>query len=429
MKKDVIKRIIRDFHQSALPELKHRQLEVPQGTGKIITIVGARRSGKTCFLYQLMKKLLTETCNKTHLLYINFEDERMDLEKEDLDIILQSYRELYPDVKMGNVHLFFDEIQNVQGWDRFVRRIDDTVTKNIYITGSNSKLLSKEIATSLRGRSLTYEMFPLDFKEYLHFSGIEADYISSKGGAAVRNGFDRFLRAGGFPESVGVDDTLRVKILQDYYNTMLFRDMVERYEIKQVHILKYFLKRLFASVTKDISVNKIYNELKSQGLKVGKNVLYEFLEAIENIYLMVILKKYAASIVKQELSEKKVYCIDNGLINAVTFRFSEDTGKLLENLIAVELLKKGKNLFFYRENVECDFIVMEKDEVCSAIQVSLSLVDPDTRHREFRGLAAACRRFGLPGGYLITLDEEERIVEEGIEIKVVPAFKYLLENN
>jgi predicted AAA+ superfamily ATPase len=218
-------------------------------------------------------------------------------------------------------------------------------------------------------------------------------------------------------------------MLQEYYNTMLFRDLVERYEIKQVHILKYFLKRLFASITKDISVNKIFNELKSQGLKVGKNLLYEFLEAVENIYLMVILKKYDASIVKQELSEKKIYCIDNGLINAVTFRFSEDTGKLLENLIAVELLKKEKKIFFYREKVECDLIIADKDEVCSAIQVSLSVKDPDTRQREIKGLLAACQRFRLTEGYIITDDEEETIVENGVKIKVIPAFKYLLEEN
>ena len=159
---------------------------------------------------------------------------------------------------------------------------------------------------------------------------------------------------------------------------------------------------------------------------MGKNLLYEFLDAIETIYLMIILKKYDDSIVKQELAEKKAYCIDNGLLNAVTFRFHRDTGKLLENLIAVELLKKEKSIFFYRNRVECDFIVTEKDRVSSAVQVCLSLSDPDIRRREIRGLVSACERFKLPKGFIITDDEEETIKEKNIEINVLPAFKYLL---
>jgi len=374
-----------------------------------------------------MKDLLDKTPKKEYLIYINFEDERFDFKSEELDLILQSYRELYPQVNLEKVHFFFDEIQNVDGWDRFVRRIHETVGKNIYITGSNSKLLSKEISTSLRGRGLSYEMFPLNFKEYLEFNHIEADYFSSGNRAAVRNCFHRFLRHGGFPELVAIDETLYDKILQEYYNTMLFKDLVERYEIKQVHVLKYFLKRLFASITKDVSVNKIYNELKSQGIKTGKNLLYEFLEAVEDIYLMTILQKYDASIVKQALSEKKIYCIDNGLINAVTFRFSKDMGKLLENLIGIELLKKGKKTFFYRGKVECDFITVEKDAVNMAIQVSLSLADPSTREREIKGLLAACKTFGLARGFIITDDDEDVFVEDNIEITVIPAFKFLLD--
>jgi predicted AAA+ superfamily ATPase len=427
MKKDILKQITADFHRAPLPPFIPRHLDVPLHTGKIITIVGVRRSGKTFYLFQLMKRLLDESCEKQHLVYINFEDERLDLKKDELDLILQAYRELYPEVPLEKIHFFFDEFQNIEGWDRFVRRIHDTVSKNIYITGSNSKLLSKEISTTLRGRALPYEMFPLNFKEYLEFKRIDAQDHSSTGRAAIRNGFLRFLKHGGFPELVGIDENLYDKILQEYYNTMIFKDLVERYDFKQVHVLKFFLKRLFASITKDISVNKIYNELKSQGIKTGKNLLYEFLEAVENIYLMTILQKYSTSILKQELSEKKVYCIDNGLINAVTFRFSKDTGKLLENLIGIELLKNGKKLFFYREKQECDFITAEKDKICSAIQVSSTILDPDTRLQEIKGLVTACKRFNLPQGIIITDDEEETVVENSIQIKIIPAFKFLLD--
>jgi predicted AAA+ superfamily ATPase len=430
MEKDIFRLVLNDFHDAPLPPLTRRQLTIPLDTGKIISIIGARRSGKTYFLFQVMKDLLDAGkktgFRKKHIVYINFEDERLDFKKEELDLILQVYRECYPGLNLEKTHFFFDEIQNVDGWERFVRRVHDTVSKNIYITGSNSKLLSKEIATSLRGRSLTYEIFPLSFREYLKFNRVKADYFSSRNRAAVKNTFNRFIEYGGFPEPVDRDDSLIDKMLQEYYNTIIFRDLVERYDIKQVHILKFFLKRLFASITKDISVNKIYNQLKSQGLKVGKNLLYEFLDAIETIYLMIILKKYDDSIVKQELAEKKAYCIDNGLLNAVTFRFHRDKGKLLENLIAVELLKEGKNIFFYRNRGECDFIITEKDRVCSPVQVCLTLNDLDTRQREIKGLVSACERFKLPKGFIITDDEEETIKEKNIEINVLPAFKYLL---
>ncbi|MCP5052990.1 MAG: ATP-binding protein [bacterium] len=427
MKKGILKQIIADFHRAPLPKFTPRHLEVPTETGKVITIVGVRRSGKTYYLFQLMKRLLDDGCDKRHLVYINFEDERLDFQKEELDLILQSYRELYPGIPLETVHFFFDEFQNIDGWDRFVRRIHETLSKNIYITGSNSKLLSKEISTSLRGRAIPYEMFPLNFREYLEFNRVDARDYSSEGRATIRNRFHSFLQYGGFPELINIEETLHDKILQEYYNTMIFRDLVERYNIKQVHVLKYFLKRLFASIAKDVSVNKIFNELKSQGIKAGKNLLYEFLENVENIYLMTILKKYDASIVKQSMAEKKIYCIDNGLINAVTFRFSKDTGKLLENLIAVELLKQDKTLFYYREKVECDFIIAEKDEIRSAVQVSVTIGEPDTRLREIKGLTAACKRFGLTQGIIITDDEEEKIVEKDIKINVTPAFKFLLD--
>ncbi|HLP44860.1 MAG TPA: ATP-binding protein [Candidatus Kapabacteria bacterium] len=427
MKKDILKQMIVDFHRGTLPQFHPRHLKAPVGSTKIISIIGARRSGKTFYLYQLMAELLNQNCEKTHLLYINFEDERLDFNREELDLILQAYRELYPGVNLQEVHFFFDEIQNIDGWDKFIRRIYESLGKNIYITGSNSKLLGKEISTSLRGRALSYELFPLSFNEYLEFHHIEGEYVSSAGRALIRSYFHRFLRYGGFPELATMDESLYDKTLQEYYNTMIFRDLVERYEIKQIHVLKYFLKRLLNSITKDISVNKIFNELKSQGIKVGKNLLYEFMDSVEAIYLMIILLKYNESVIKQEFAEKKTYCIDNGLLNAVTFHYSGDKGKLLENAIGIELLKQGQEVFFYRDNVECDFLLAGQDAIRSAIQVCMSLIEPETRRREIKGLTAACKRFKLPKGIIITDDEEETILDDNIEIKVIPAFKFLLE--
>jgi predicted AAA+ superfamily ATPase len=174
VKKELIKEIIRDFHRENLPESKSRDLSINVDTNKIITITGVRRCGKTYMLFETIKKLLSNGIDKNMILYLNLEDERLELKTEELDLIIQAYRELYPDIPLSQCYFFFDEIQNVMGWERFLRRLYDKLTKNIIITGSNSRLLSKEIATSLRGRTITYEIFPLSFSEYLRFHNIEA---------------------------------------------------------------------------------------------------------------------------------------------------------------------------------------------------------------------------------------------------------------
>ncbi|MCD6539710.1 MAG: AAA family ATPase, partial [Candidatus Omnitrophica bacterium] len=175
MEKEILKQIIRDFHKNRLPLSKPRTLKIPLNTRKIVTISGVRRSGKTFALFETIKKLLSLNVPQERILYVNFEDERLQIRRESLDAVVQAYRELYPDFNLNKCYFFFDEIQNIDGWEKFIRRIYDTVTKNIFVTGSNSKLLSREIATSLRGRTITYEVFPLSFREYLEFNKVDID--------------------------------------------------------------------------------------------------------------------------------------------------------------------------------------------------------------------------------------------------------------
>ncbi len=425
MKKETIKEIIRDFHSRILPQSKGRDLSIPLDTGKIVTLSGVRRSGKTYLLYETIKKLIANKIPYEKIVYINLEDERLELKMDDLDLILQGYLELYPDYPLSDCYLFFDEIQNVDGWEKFVRRIYDTITKNIYLTGSNSKLLSKELATSLWGRTVTYEVFPLSFREYLRFNEVEVDLYNSRNKALTINLFEKFLLEGGFPEVVGVkDNSLKNRILQEYFDVMLYRDIIERFNITNLPILKYLIKRLFENITNPVSVNKIYNELKSQGYKVGKNYLYECLDAAESVYLFLIVKKYNEFVLRMELGEKKAYSIDTGLLNGVTFKFSKDYGKLLENVVLLELHKKNEKVFFYKGKKECDFIVLTESGDKAIIQTTYSLTDKDTREREIAGLVEACKKFNNKEGYIITISEEEELKEEGITIKVIPCYKY-----
>ncbi len=428
-KKEQLKQIIRDFHLSKNFDVKPRALQLPIDTNKIITLVGMRRCGKTSILYDTINRLSKDSkdIERTKMLFINFEDERLDLKVDELDLVLQSFRELYPEQDLKECYFFFDEIQNIDGWEKFIRRVYDSISTNIFITGSNSKLLSTEIATSLRGRTLSYEVFPLSFTEYLSFKDIEIDLYSSKSLAYIKNIQEMFLKKGAFPETLFLDERYIDQTLQEYFNVMLYKDLVQRYEITNIIALKFFLKRVLSSTTKQISINKIYNELKSNGIKIGKNTLYDFLDYVQNIYMSLTLHRYDKSLVNKELGEKKVYSIDIGLNNAVEFKFSDDIGKALENSVFLELRREFSELYYYRDaKGECDFIVSENNKIVDAIQVSYDISSEETKKRELKGLINACKNFQLDRGTIITYDSEDDFLYEDVYVQVVPFYKWAL---
>ena len=428
-RKEIIKEVIRDFHTGRAPEIKERALSLPLNIEKIITVVGARRSGKTYLLLQTIEQLLKER-DREEIVYVNLEDERLGLKIEDADLLLQAYRELYPSKDLSKVYFFFDEIQNLEGWEGFIRRVYDRVTKRIYLTGANSKLLSSEIATALRGRTIKYELYPLSFEEFLSFKcislSIPEDLYSTEAKAVITKAFYEYLVYGGFPEIVFLEDEkLKIKTLQEYFEVMFYRDLIERYEIKNIPVLKYFLKRVIEGITTPLSVNTIYNELKSQGYKVSKDSLYEFLDNAEAVYLIRLLKRHSLSVLKAELGVKKVYTVDNGLINAITFKFKQDHGKLLENLMFKELTLKFDEVFFYKNKKECDFIAY-KDGLSEVFQISYELEDKTTLKREIDGLLGVCKFLKSDTGYILNIDKKDEIIKEGIKIKILPVWQYLL---
>ena len=424
IKKEQLKVIIRDFHLTDHFDVKPRKLQPPFDTGKIITLIGVRRCGKTSILYDMINRL-SHRMEKTKILFLNFEDERLDLKAEELDLVLQGFSELYPEQDLGECYFFFDEIQNISGWEKFVRRLYDTVSKNIFLTGSNSKLLSTEIATALRGRTLSFEVYPLSFAEYLSFKEIAVDLYSSKSLAHMKNAQNSFLKEGAFPEILFLEDAYKNRVLQEYFNVLLYKDLAERYHITNTVALKFFLKRIIASSTKQISINKIYNEVKANGIKIGKNTLYDFLEYVQNIYLALTLQKYDNSLVNKELGEKKIYSIDIGLNNATEFKFSDDIGKSLENAVFLELKRRGSDVYYYRDgSSECDFVVHEKKSIVEALQVTFDMSDEDTKKRELKGLLNACKEFGLHRGFIVTYDSEDELCIDGIEIEMIPFYKW-----
>lgn len=426
-KKEIIKSLIREFQHKPLPEYRSREFLIPFNLEKIVTLIGVRRSGKTFLLYQIIDRLLQEI-DKTAVIFFNFEDERLELAGQEADLILQAYSELYPNRDLTSCYFFFDEVQNLSGWEKFVRRLYDKVSRHIFLTGSNSRMLSSEISTSLRGRSISYEVFPLSFREYLTFSDIPVDFYVPETKANIYNAMETYLEFGGFPELVTIaDPNVRYRILQEYFDVMLFRDLVEHYDIKNLVALKFFLKRLFGSATKQISINRIYNDLKSAGIKIGKNSLYEFLEQAESIFLVQTLKKYSPKISVQEFGEKKIFIIDNGLLNSVVFKFSNDRGKAMEQIVFWELRRRGAQFFFLKNGYECDFVIVSNSgKINNVVQVCSDLSDSRTLSREIKGIGTACKRFGISHGTIITYDKQDQTVIGDITINLVPLPVFVL---
>lgn len=424
------KEIIANWKEFKIPALFSRNHNVDLESDFIITISGPRRAGKTFICFQIIEDLIKKGIPKENILYINFEDNRLiGADSNDLEKLLETYFELYNIDKNKKIYLFLDEIQTVKNWDSWIRKIYD-INKRIklVLTGSSSKLLSKEISTVLRGRVLNKEIFPLSFKEIVLWKGLKYDLktiVYSENRVGIKKLFNSFIQEGGYP-AVTYQKVNREEVLQSYYESMIFKDIVERYKIEDVKKIKMLANLLLESTSKDISYSKLANKLKSIGMNTSKNTIIEFLSYFEDAYLFFQNLKYEYSQGKQLGSIKKVYFIDNGMLNTISFKFSKDTGKLLENLIFLELRRRNKKIFYNRDNYECDFIIQEKEKVVQAIQVTETL-NSENEKREVEGVLEAIKKFKLKEGLIITLDEERDIEVEDKNIHVLPVWKWLLE--
>ena len=384
MKKDSFKLLIKEFHEDQLPSPVERELILPR-TKKIITLTGSRRSGKTFYFFQLIQTLLQEV-DRELIIYLNFEDDRiLPLEISDLDTLLEAYYELYPHNKDKELFLFFDEIQNVDSWEVYIRRIHDKEKVKIWITGSNSNLLSREIATSLRGRTLTFSIFPFSFREFLTYKGIQKNHhlTYSKDRFKVKKLFDRYLRLGGFPEVVTEENHLEQSILSEYFEIMIYRDIVERFSVRNTNLLKKLGKYLLTNIARPFSINGYYSSLK-ETTAVSKETLFEYVSYFQEASVIYLVPLFSYSVRKQQMNPKKVYCVDNGLRNAVSFTFSQDYGWLAENLVFIELQKQGVELYYWKDKEEVDFVVKHKDHSITAINVTY---DNEIKERELSALA------------------------------------------
>lgn len=432
MNKNYIKSQIA-MRQSEFPtDIMARAQQLPIDSGRIITIPGVRRCGKSSRMEYVVNALLEAGVERRRILWVSFDDERLvRMSSDQLHVIIEAYSEMYPDIDMKSVYVFFDEIQLVDGWEYFVMKLYKHYTRNIYISGSNASMLSTELKSALRGWPLEEETMPLSFTEYCGFKKIDTNSWLEQDLARIKNAFASYNNEGGFPEVVLTENSLlRTRILQTYFDTMLLKDLAEHYRLSNIEVLRYLLKRVMSNLTKPTSVNALHGDIKSRGLKVSKDHLYDWINYACNIFMFYRVSKFSRSLQKVESSLPKYYCIDNGLRDAVLLPHSDDDGKKLENTVFLELYRRAtanEKIYYYQDRGECDFVVEQSGEVQTLIQVCWSLNDDETRRREISGLLEAYDALSGSDLLILTNDEEETIVTEtGVKINVKPVWKWLL---
>lgn len=363
-----------------------------------LIITGLRRSGKSTLLRQYLSK-------KKPIYYLHFEDLRLSsFETSDftkLDLVFEE--------TLGKNGVYFlDEVQNVDGWEIYVRSLVDS-GKNVYVTGSNSSLMSKELGTRLTGRHISEELYPFNFKEFS---------LAKKKKESLKV-FDEYLVSGGLPEYVFQQD---VRILESLVKDIIYKDVLVRHRVREEAIVERLVSYILSNIGKELSYNKI-KDLMGVG---SPNTIISLMDALEDAYFIFTINTFDYSLKKQLRNKRKVYCVDNGFITQTSLQFSKNLGRLLENLVFVELKRRGYELFFYKETGECDFIVKKKK--LEAIQVCYEL-NSDNQQRELNGLIEGMKKINSTQGVIITHHQDDFFEIEGMKIKIIPVMNWLNEFN
>ena len=417
MNRDVLKQIIIDQKEMYLGNpLISRDYDLEENVN--YCFVGIRRTGKSYMMYQQIHNLMNDGISSSQIVYVNFEDERLlEISVDDLNTILELGIEFSG--SKGKPYLFLDEIQNVDGWEKFVRRVAD-MKYRINITGSNSKMLSKEIASTLGGRFMIVNVFPYSFKEYLsanHIENVRLDQIGTKKRADIVSQYEQYVTYGAFPELVDIKN--KRPFLNNIYQTVYLQDIITRNKITNDFAVRLILKKIAESVTKALSFNRLTNIVKSAGISIGKQTVINYVGHMLDSYLIFSLQNYAS-----KKTSPKYYFMDTGLLGLMLL---DCRTAQLENLVAVELIRRYgfENVYFFENNIEVDFYIPSEN---LAIQVSMQVLeDVDTLERETKAFVKLNQFIPDTKCLLVTNSEETKLNCDGIKIEVVPAWKWLLD--
>ncbi len=410
--KQVIRQKIVDALAASVPVHTRRDVRLPGIPGKALAVIGMRRSGKTTFLWQCLAERLAGGTPRTALLYFNFEDERLgEMTAQDLQWVVEEYFSLHPERRDSKrVTLFLDEIQAVPGWEVFVRRLLDTEMVELFLSGSSARLLSREVATTMRGRALEVLVHPFSLREALRHRGAEPEKPWEDLPKAARSTLEKHFRAylaeGGFPESQGVAVRDRASLLHTYVDVAILRDVIERHEVSNPTALRWLQRHLLGNPAGTFSVQKFHDALKSQGLPVSKNTLHDYLAHLEDAFLVRTVSLHSASERQRMVNPRKAYPIDPGLISIYERTGRTNLGRALETVVLLELERRGCTIDYVRtrDGYEVDFLARTPEGDVTLIQVCTDVSDPITYEREVRALAAAAAEYRDATPLLLTFD-------------------------
>ncbi|MBS0421831.1 MAG: ATP-binding protein [Proteobacteria bacterium] len=424
MRKEALKYVLTENTARKFPVTVPRTLELPLNTTKITTLVGIRRSGKTYILYDTMRRLEAGGVDRRQMIFLNFEDDRlMPLKSRELDLILSAHAELYPDFADRKKFFFFDEIQNAPRWESFVRRLHDTQDAQIFLTGSSSHLLARELATSLRGRTISYEVFPLSFAEFLRFRGLQHEPYSANSDSRIAAALNEYLAIGGLPEVVLADPDLRPRILKEYVDLVFYKDLVERYKVANPALLRQLLKQCLSQPATLLSPHKVYKTFRTQGYELSKDTLYRYLHYLEESYITFLLPVAERSIRKRAMNPKKLHAVDWALGYPLVPEPFIDVGHKLETAVYLHWRRQREDLAYLGGEREIDLVVnAEQPELL--VNVTAHVDRPDVYEREIGGLESAAGRMPRAKRILVVQQIPARDVPKGIE--VIEAWRYLL---
>lgn len=431
MQTERVKEYLADFQQRTLPPLVERELVLPKGS-HIPTVIGPRRAGKTFFLFQQMEQLLASGMKKESILYLNGEDPRLaDVTAQDIHEIVKLHWQLYP-ASAELLSVFWDEPQNTPGWERAARALHDEGLR-LVITGSSSKLLSREIATALRGRALSYLLLPFSFREFLCLKGFSAgEPFSSRQKALLLHLLEEYLLFGGYPEVASEkDEEQKARILKEYLDLVIYRDVIERYAVRNTQLVRWLLRALLSSFAKEYSVHRLFNTLQSEGMRVSKNTLYSYLSMLEEVFFVASLRQFSHA-ARKKLSAGKLYAYDTGF--ATLLDGQRNIGRRMENAVFLELVRRqgalGRLSYWKSQLHEVDFVVSERGKASQLVQVCYQ--PEEAYQREVRGLLAAGKELGCRRLLVITWDDaaEKRVRWFGMAgtVRFMPLWQWLLEH-
>ncbi len=428
-----LKYLLQEWFERKLPDLIERDFPLEKlEADLILSVAGVRRGGKTYLLYQIARKL-KEKVPGENIFYVNFEDDRLfPIEGGELRELLGVIEENFNWDSKYPLFLLLDEIQNIPQWDKTLRRFYDSgYNLKIIVTGSTADLLPDRISSALRGRTLTHIVYPFSFKEFLRAKGVEFDKkldYSPRRHRIIRL-FQEYLEYGGFPQVVLTESKeLKLEILKEYYKTIFYRDIFEKASFKNLWLFENFLKIVVEHMASLFSYGKVEKFFRSIGIKTSRKTLGEYMKAIESAFFAWEVPIFSYNIQDRLQYPRKIYLVDTGLRNAVTFRFSRDWGRLAENAVFLELRRRGKEVYYWKnpQGYEVDFVIKEGIYVKELLQVCWEGKDETTLAREKRALVKAMEEFSLPEGIVLTRDYSWQEKINGKRITLIPIWKWML---